>query len=352
MKKIRYILLILLLVGCGERIKINTEVKIPEIEIPLRLVISGDYMQHTPQITAAQTAQGFDYKTSLRYIAPLWQSADFALINLETTLSKEPPYSGYPMFRSPIEVVEALKHSGITHFALANNHCMDKGRKGVEQTIEELERQKVGYMGVALDSTKFLQPLILEKYNKRIALINYTYGTNGMSVPKGILANSKLDTLQILNEVERIKSLEKVDYIVAFVHWGDEYQTIPNREQRELALFMRRIGIDVVVGSHPHVAQPIDTLNSVVYSLGNFVSNQRQPLTDAGYSVTLIFHSSYDKPRIRYQPHYVDISAAGVEKYRVLRLQDSLVIENKAIRKEMISTIRKVHSIVNKEVKY
>lgn len=351
MKKIRYILFLILLVSCTERVQRPIEIEIAEIELPLKLVISGDYMQHSPQITAAKIAEGFDYKTSLQYIAPLWQSADFALINLETTLSKEPPYSGYPMFRSPIEVIEALKHSGITHIALANNHCMDRGRNGVEQTIQELERQGIEYMGVALDSAKFTQPLIIEKYNKKVALINYTYGTNGMPVPKGILANSELDTLQMLGELERIKQ-DSVDYIVAFVHWGDEYATAPNRAQKKLALFLRKIGVDVVVGSHPHVAQPIDTLNSVVYSLGNFVSNQRQPLTDAGYSVSLLFHSMLAKPKISYEPHYVDISEPGIEKYRVLRLKDSLIIEDLSQRKRMQQAIQKVHDIVGEEVKY
>ncbi len=346
----RYITFILLVVGCNN-VKNRQFFKIAKPPQRSTIIVSGDYMQHGPQITAARSGSTFDYSTSLKYINPIWKSADFALINFETTLTNSGQYSGYPLFASPVESVSALKQNGITHIALANNHIMDKGYNGVKQTIEKLEQIELPYFGVALSKERIDSVVLIEKGNIKIALLNYTYGTNGMGVPKGVYVNSGLDTTVIKSEIERTKSAGAT-HTIAFLHWGEEYQRQPNKAQKELALWLRKSGVNIVIGSHPHVPQPIDSDNSIVYSLGNFVSNQPFPYTYAGYSVKITFYEGVERPKIDYIPHYVDLSASGVEKYRVLMPKDSSVLESKSDRDRIRKAIEDVREIVNSKVRY
>lgn len=268
------------------------------------IVFSGDFMQHTPQITAATLPDGgFDYVTPLNSIARVWRAADFAVVNLETTLAAKPPYTGYPMFRSPAAIAHALKQSGVTHVALANNHAMDAGSKGVESTLSALESAGVEYVGVRratdADSIKYLSKGAL-----KIALLNYTYGTNGMPVPFGV-ALGLIDTTTIAKHVCAARA-DSATHVVVFFHWGNEYERRANEDQRSLAAWCRASGVDLVIGSHPHVVQQIDREAGVVYSLGNFVSNQRERYKNSGISVRVTFLKGLDGARIEFLPHYVD----------------------------------------------
>lgn len=268
------------------------------------IIFSGDFMQHTPQITAATLPDGeFDYVTPLASIARVWRAADFAVVNLETTLAAKPPYTGYPMFRSPAAIASALKLSGVTHAALANNHAMDAGFKGVESTLFALEKAGVEYVGVRRaddrDSIKYLN-----KASFKIALLNYTYGTNGMPVPCGVCLGL-IDTTTIAKHVRAARA-DSATHVIVFFHWGEEYERRANDDQRALAAWCRASGIDLVVGSHPHVVQQIDHRAQVVYSLGNFVSNQRERYKNSGISVRVTLYDKFAGAKIEFLPHYVD----------------------------------------------
>ena len=167
---------------------------------------------------------------------------------------------------------------------MANNHCCDGGADGIRTGIEELDRCGIRHAGVFVDSVDYRQnnPLYLTRHGIRIALVNYTYGTNGMPVPQGMIVN-RIDTLQMARDLAAARR-RGVDLIVACLHWGVEYERRVNASQRQLAAFLRRQGVAVVVGSHPHVVQPweADSSHVVLYSLGNLVSNQRRRYTDGG----------------------------------------------------------------------
>lgn len=269
----------------------------------LTLVFSGDVMQHLPQVEAARLPDGsFDYASCFRYIRPFWESADFAIVNLETTLAEKGPYSGYPRFASPKALAAALKEAGVDVAVLANNHCCDRGVSGIRTTVRTLDSLRMLHAGVYVDSASARRPLILEKEGFRVALLNATYGTNGLPVPKGMVVH-QTDTV-CLEEQLRSARRDSATHIVLFVHWGEEYRRSPNEEQRRLAAWCRRQGIDAVVGSHPHVAQPVDTSARVVWSLGNFVSNQRKRYQDGGLNVRLRLSFSR-KPTIESLPHWV-----------------------------------------------
>lgn len=269
----------------------------------VRIVAGGDFMQHSPQIRAARRADGgYDYHASLRYVAPLFRDADIAIINLETTLSHKGSYTGYPCFCSPAEVAVALRDMGVDVVAMANNHCCDRWAEGINSTTAIIDSLGMKRVGVWRDSVDYRRNRIcyINQNDISFAIVNYTYGTNGIPVPKGSYV-AHLDTLAMAEDFARIEQ-DSVDCVVAVVHWGAEYQLKPNSTQYRLERFMKRHGVDIIIGSHPHVVQPYkcDSVNGVtIYSLGNFVSNQRKPHCDGGI-VAVIDVERNESGEIRY----------------------------------------------------
>lgn len=250
----------------------------------LRIWFGGDVMQHLPQVEAARRGEGFDYTEVFAALAPRMQAADLTVVNFETTLTRRGPYTGYPMFRSPVALAEALREAGVDVALLANNHCCDGGAAGIRTSIEELNRCGIRHTGVFADSADYRRnhPLYVTCHGLRLALVNYTYGTNGLPVPPGMVVN-RIDTARMARDVAAARAAG-VDFVVACLHWGNEYERRENASQRMLAEFLFRQGVDVIVGSHPHVVQPwvCDSTRVVLYSLGNLVSNQRRRYTDGG----------------------------------------------------------------------
>lgn len=250
----------------------------------LTLLFIGDVMGHGPQINSAydSVSDTYCYDTVFSRIKPFIELADVAIANLEVTLAGK-PFSGYPQFSSPDALASALKNAGIDALVTANNHSADRGKQGIIRTIEVLNREGIPHTGTFMDKAErdTTYPLIIEKNGFRLALLNYTYGTNGIVVPTPTLVNL-IDTAQIRRDYYRARLLN-VDEVIAFVHWGVEYQEEPNAEQEAIAAYLHKLGIRIVIGSHPHVIQRMEATydsdttvgNITVYSLGNFVSNQR-----------------------------------------------------------------------------
>ncbi|GAB4499470.1 MAG: hypothetical protein OHK0019_36610 [Saprospiraceae bacterium] len=261
----------------------------------LRLIFAGDIMGHAPQIKSAEVVAGkkYDYTPCFKYVKPLLDRADLAIGNLELTLPGKPPYNGYPMFRSPDALAEALKEAGFDILTTANNHSNDSRGAGVVSTINTLRAlgfQQTGTFKNATDRGS-TYPLMVYKNNFKLAFLNYTYGTNGVPTDPPTIVNL-IDTVQIKKDLAEARA-RKPHFIIAVMHWGLEYQLKENDEQRRLAKFLILHGADMVIGAHPHVVQPIRTESVtlpdgsvkkaiVVYSLGNFISNQQQPNTDGG----------------------------------------------------------------------
>lgn len=250
----------------------------------VRLLFAGDAMCHSPQIAAAYQSDGtFDFRASFEPVKPYFDCADIAVVNLETTISPDDRYSGYPLFSSPVEYAEALAWVGTDVAMLANNHCCDRGGKGIRSTVTTLERVGVAHTGVFASAADHESNRVvrIERNGIKFAFVNYTYGTNGMPVPSGCVVNL-IDTLRMAEDLRL--AAEDSDCVVACVHWGEEYSRKPSGSQRRLADFMRRNGVDIIVGSHPHVVQPakVDNGGVTIYSLGNFVSNQRKRYCDGG----------------------------------------------------------------------
>jgi poly-gamma-glutamate synthesis protein (capsule biosynthesis protein) len=251
------------------------------------LLFLGDIMQHGSNITAAYDplTKRYDYNSCFQFIKPYIAAADIALGNLEVTLAGK-PYSGYPQFSAPDELLHTLKDAGMDVLVTANNHCVDKGRKGLERTIMMLDSLEILHTGTFVDETNRLNdyPMLIEKNGFKIALLNYTYSTNGLPVTKPNIVN-RIDTATIRNDLIKAKTYTP-DVTIVFTHWGIEYQSLPSSEQKMVTEFCFKKGADLVIGAHPHVIQPMewrkDKNQLIAYSLGNFVSGQRKRYTDGG----------------------------------------------------------------------
>lgn len=267
----------------------------------MTIVISGDAMMHMPQISAASTPSGeLDFLPCFSEISKRWESADFAIVNLETTVSPNGKYSGYPRFSSPSQFVSALKQSGIDICMLANNHIMDKGKIGAVSTLHCLDSLKLKHVGLSFDKGERF--LTFSKGDMHVALLNYTYSVNDNDVPEGVYVNF-IDTTAIRTDIENAKKV--ADHILVVYHLGEEYERFANRYQRELAEWTRQCGAEIVIGSHPHVIQNYNLTNHVVYSMGNLISNQYYKYTDTGMSVEIVF-SSRHYPKITLFYHKCD----------------------------------------------
>ena len=253
----------------------------------LSVIFAGDLMGHATQINSALQGERYNYDTCFSVIKPIITEADIAVLNLEVTLAG-PPFKGYPQFSSPDELAVSAKKAGFDLFLTANNHSLDRGKAGLERTLEVLKNEEIIHTGTyATEIEKQKKyPMIIEKNGIRLAILNFTNGTNGIRVESPNIVNY-IDKSEILSDLQKAKSAGP-DLIIVTMHWGKEYEREPNEEQRQLADFIFKSGADAIIGSHPHVVQPAQKLTVdgqeklVLYSLGNFISNQRNRYTDGG----------------------------------------------------------------------
>lgn len=293
-------------------------VAIPESE-KFSIVVAGDAMMHMPQLSPAYQGDGeYCFDECFRYIAPILSQYDASVVNLETTLPGG-GYSGYPRFGAPDAFAKSLQKAGFDVFMMANNHCCDKDRHGIQRTLSVLDSMGVRHLGVYRDTMErdSIYPLVIEQHGIRIALLNFTYGTNGLPVPRGCVVN-QLDTARILSDIDRAKELG-ADVIVAMPHWGEEYHLRPVAGQRWWAKWLLAHGVDHIVGSHPHVIEPVEVERDsagehvVAYSLGNFISSQLQTERSTSLLVGLRFEK--DSSGVRLVQH--DVIQTWVSRPRI-----------------------------------
>lgn len=254
------------------------------------IVFAGDAMQHQRQIDAARRPDGsLDYDVYFQALEPYISSADFAVVNLETPLGGA-PYSGYPMFCAHDNYLRAITKSGFDLVLAANNHILDRRDKGVIRTIGQFEKQGVPYVGVYRNKAHrdSILPAIHDINGFKVAFLNYTYGTNGISKTTDIEIDY-IDRDLIAKDVREARE-KGAEIIAACLHWGDEYHLLPNTSQKRLAAYLADLGVELIIGGHPHVIQPMEMGYNekngnnyfLVYSLGNFISAMRTTDTRGG----------------------------------------------------------------------
>lgn len=343
----------------------------------INLVAIGDIMCHGPNYKSAYDSNNntYDFSPFFTNISKYTSEADITIGNLETTFAgASRGYSGYPTFNSPAELGLAIKNIGVDVLGTANNHCMDKGYSGLVNTLNTLDEQGFSHMGTSRSEEEQNTILVKNVKGINIAFLSFTYGTNGITVPsdKSYSVNF-IDRDLILKQINSAKELN-VDIICVNMHWGIEYQTSPNSEQKELADFLFKNGVDIILGSHPHVLQPMEkrtiTLEDgstkdvfLIYSLGNFVSNQ----TDINTQDTIILNLKITKSGesgkisiddVNYIPVYCYNKGNGVKnRYELIDLKKSISdYENgnstisSSLYTKFKTELERIEKIINKEV--
>ncbi|WP_164671009.1 CapA family protein [Virgibacillus doumboii] len=242
----------------------------------------GDMLIHNSVYEDAQTASGYDFMPMLERVKPYLNNTTITFANQETMIGGiELGLSSYPTFNSPYAVGDALKKVGVDVVSLANNHTLDGGEAAIQSAIEHWEKIDMMYTGAYKNEADSNNIRVYETDEGiSVAFLAYTYGTNGIPVPEGkdYLVNL-IDKELMAADIKKAK--EQADAVVLSMHFGDQYIRLPNDEQKDIAQFAADHGVDVVLGHHPHVLQPIDWVEGedgnktlVAYSLGNFLSGQ------------------------------------------------------------------------------
>lgn len=322
----------------------------------LSITFIGDVMQHGKQLNDAlipgedpALPQSYNYDYTFKYIEERLKKSDLAVANMEFPLGT-PPYSGYPLFSAPESILWQAQKSGIELFLLANNHLMDKGKRGLLNTIEVYEAANAKYIGAyrSKDDQQRLSPACYNIKGIRFAILNFTYGTNGLAVPEPCRINM-MDTTHIKECIAKARKWG-ADIIICTPHWGEEYMLKPSYRQKEIARLLLREGVKVIIGGHPHVPQAANYSKEkiVFYSLGNYISNQTTPdYTQLELMVTVkIKKNSYTgevellEPQIEYlwcfkkdefAPHYTVVPVK-----EVIGKEDA--VKNKMQYRRMLNT--------------
>lgn len=247
------------------------------------VAIIGDVMMHSDQLE-------YDSSEFLDGIEDWLRDCDFACANMEFTLAGK-PYTGYPSFSAPDEYARNISNSGINVFLTANNHILDKGTKGMERTLEVYRSMGVPFTGSAgnPEEKRGNHPLLLRRRGISIAIINFTYGTNG-SAGKDWPVVYRMDEADIADVFSRARK-SHADFIIAIPHWGKEYELTHSDTQDKWARKLVELGADAIIGAHPHVVQDSTHINGVpvIYSIGNAVSNMSATNTRLELAVRIRF---------------------------------------------------------------
>jgi poly-gamma-glutamate capsule biosynthesis protein CapA/YwtB (metallophosphatase superfamily) len=247
-----------------------------------KLVAIGDILLHQSVYKDAATPEGaYNFSPMFEKVRPFIENADLAVANQETMIGGvELGLSSYPIFNSPFEIADALKETGIDIVTIANNHSMDKGETGIQNAIDHWNHIGMPYTGAFKSKEDREVIRTVTKNGINFSFLSYTYGTNGLPVPedKPYLVNL-IDLDLIKQDVEKARMVS--DVVVVSMHWGNEYESLPNQGQIDLANKLSGMGVDIIIGHHPHVLQPMDWIERgdgsktfVMYSLGNFLSAQ------------------------------------------------------------------------------
>lgn len=265
------------------------------------LIACGDVMAHSPQLDAQYnpSTKQYSFENNYKYVKEYVQKADLAIANLETTLAGNDVYnySSYPTFNTPDSLADALKDTGFDLLSTINNHSFDMSSLGVERTLSTLKSKGFDTVGTRQKTSD--DDYIIENVNNiKLGITSYTYGEikNGTKYLNGIKVSSdKTDLMNVFDTSDVNKAFDTIystvkkyqddtDMQIVIIHWGDEYSRTPNNFQKKLAQKLCDAGVDIIIGSHPHVVEPVETIKStdgknetlVIYSLGNYISNQRR----------------------------------------------------------------------------
>lgn len=355
----------------------NSQTSTLSNDITIKMTAIGDIMCHNTQYLDAynKETKTYDFSHFFTNVKTELSSSDITIGNLETTFAgADRGYSSYPTFNTPEDLAKTLKDIGIDVLSTANNHSLDKGYSGLVSTINTLDSVGINHMGTYDNPDSQKEILIKEVNGLKIAFLSYTYGTNGIPIPsdKEYCINL-IDKDLILSQLKQAKE-KNADLVCVNMHWGVEYRLTPNDEQKELADFLFKNGADIILGSHPHVLEPMEKRSVklddgtekdgfVVYSLGNFISGQNKENTKSTIILNLQITKHTDSKitidSAKYTPlYFYKKASSGTKDYTLLDVEKSIAnYENgtdKSIGSSLYNTLKseltKIKSHVGEEI--
>jgi len=326
----------------------------------------GDLMCHSPQFQSARvSADSFDFNPEFEVIKPYLQNSDFTFGNLEAvTAGRKKEYSGYPLFNVPDEFVSAVKSAGINLVTTSNNHALDRGEYGLLRTLQTIKNNGLYYTGTYTSQRDRDSIRIFDIRGIKLAILAYSYGVNGNYIPKGkpYLINL-IDTVQIKNDIISARH-QGAEAVLAYFHFGTEYKRFPTDYQKTIVNKTISYGADLIIGGHPHVIEPAEfykTNNAkldtgfVVYSMGNFISNQRWRYSDAGVVLKIIlkknvYSGSISISKVTFLPTWVfKGNINNKNKFEILPAADTL---NNTYAKDLTAEDKKKMQQAYEDTKY
>lgn len=298
----------------------------------VEIVFAGDAMQHKAQLEAAHDRSdgSYNYHECFIDIEPYITASDYAVVNLETPVGVR-PYTGYPCFSAPESYVDALAFAGFDMMLTANNHTLDKRDRGLLKTLDILDARRLDHLGTYRNKEEHdsLSPMIVPIKGFKVAFLNYTYGTNGIEIQGKPIVNY-IDREKIRKEINTARE-KGAEIVIVCLHWGNEYELLPTKSQVSLAEFLSEQGVDAVIGSHPHVIQPMEMRTNangrqmlLVYSLGNFISNMKTRDTRGGAMVKMtLSRDSIGKAQVESASYRLVFTLPGNSKtnYKVVPVE-------------------------------
>ena len=351
------------------------EVQTAPEPITINMVATGDIMCHLTNIKNAynSTSKNYDFSNVFENIKDYTLNADITIGNLETTFAgASRGYTGYPTFNTPEVLGKNLRDIGFDVICTANNHSMDKGYSGIESTLNYLDEYGLDHMGTARSKEEQDSILIKDVNGIKIAFLAYTYGTNGITIPSGKEYSVNLIDKELIKEHIALAKQQEVDVICVNMHWGTEYRLTPHSTQEELADFLFENGVDIILGSHPHVLEPMEkrtiTLEDgstkdgfVIYSLGNFVSGQIYANTKStvilDIQITKDSEGKISIGNVTYTPVYLYDSGSSSKsrtRYTLIDIEKAISDyennANNAISKSLYNTLKTELESIKKHV--
>ena len=310
--------------------------------VNFNLVATGDILCHNTQyFDAYDSSTGtYDFNYVFDDVVKYIEPADIAISSLETSFAgSDVGYSNYPRFNSPDSLITAIKNIGVDVISTAGNHCLDYGFSGLSRTIDVLDSNGLSHLGTYKSQEEQSKILYEDIDGVKIAFLNYTYGTNGIPVPSGKDFCVNLIDKDLMSYQINLAKDENADVIIACMHWGTEYSTVQNSEQEDLADFLFESGVDIIIGNHPHVAEPMEkrsvTLEDgtvkdcfVIYALGNFTADQNYANTRSSVILNLDLTFEDDVLNINsatYTPIYIyENPNVRYHKFKLIDMEDAI----------------------------
>ena len=343
--------------------------------ITIHMSATGDIMCHLTNIKNAynSTSKDYDFTNVFENIKDYTLNADITVGNLETTFAgASRGYTGYPTFNTPEVLGKNLRDIGFDVICTANNHSMDKGYSGIESTLNFLDEFGLDHYGTARSAQEQDTILVKDVNGIKIAFLAYTYGTNGIAIPTGKEFSVNLIDKELIKEHINLAKQQNVDMICVSMHWGNEYKVVQNSTQEDLADFLFENGVDIILGSHPHVLEPMEkrtiTLEDgttkdgfVIYSLGNFVSGQIYANTKStvilDIQITKDSEGKITIDSVNYTPVYLYDSGSSSKsrtRYTLIDVEKAIAAyengESSSISKNLYNTLKDELNNIKKHV--